>query len=267
MARAVRLGLDASWCHVMNRGAPARSPFPTRDDVAEFLGRVARLCERSLVEVHGYCVMDSHYHLLLRARERGLARLMRHLESGCAFRGPTRVVLIRAKRQLLQVSRYIHLNPVEAGLAARPEDWPHSSFRAYLDPVDAPPWLRTSAILGAFGSIGARHRYRRFVEAGIDLGAIARAVAEEFGVAVAGLRPRTRGGDPACRFARGALAHAARCLGADRPGAIAAWLGYRSPAGVARAERRFRVATAADPALAQRFADLLERLELRRRRR
>ena len=60
------------------------------------------------------------------------------------------------------------LNPVEEGLVSRPEDYPHSSYRAYLDPNEAPPWLVTSVILDRFGPTGARERYREFVEQGID---------------------------------------------------------------------------------------------------
>jgi hypothetical protein len=69
---------------------------------------------------------------------------------------------------LLCAARYIHLNPVEARLAVRPEDWSPSSYRGYLDPRRAPPWLHTRVVLGWFGSVGARARHREFVEQGVD---------------------------------------------------------------------------------------------------
>jgi hypothetical protein len=68
-------------------------------------------------------------------------------------------------RHLLRVTRYIHRNPVEAQLVADPADWPWSSYRGYLDPLDGPPWLRTDAVLSWLG-FGARQKYRRWVELG-----------------------------------------------------------------------------------------------------
>ncbi len=152
-------------------------------DVDDFKALLAELDERFRVEVHAYCLMGNHYHVLLRTPDANLSRVMRHLDGaytqrfhrrrgtdGPLFRGRYHAVLVQADRHLLQVSRYIHLNPVEAGLVTRAEDWPHSSFRGYLDPVRAPRWLRTSAVLGHFGSIGTRQQYRRFVAMGLDPG-------------------------------------------------------------------------------------------------
>jgi hypothetical protein len=67
-------------------------------------------------------------------------------------------------RHLLHVTRYIHRNPVEAGLVPHPADWPWSSYRGYLDGGAAPRWLRTRAVLGWLGSLGPRERYRELVE-------------------------------------------------------------------------------------------------------
>ena len=69
-------------------------------------------------------------------------------------------------RHMLQVTRYIHRNPVEAGVVARPGGWRWSSYMGYVDRLQAPPWLRTDAVLGWMGSIGGRQRYRRYVESG-----------------------------------------------------------------------------------------------------
>ncbi len=163
----------------MNRGAAGCRAFPSPEDAAEFLGLVGEICRTCPVEVHAYCVMGNHYHLLIRALGLDLERVMESLEGAYAIRharrhgasGPSLggkglTLPVHRSRHLLVVSRYIHRNPVEAGLVTRPEDWPHSSFRAYLNPAFAPSWLRTAAILGAFGSIGARQRYRSFVEEG-----------------------------------------------------------------------------------------------------
>lgn len=183
MARPLRVLFGGAWYHVMNRGGSRRPVFPTPVDRADFLDLFGEITERYRLEIHAYCLMGNHYHALLRTAQPNLPDAMRHLDSvftqrfhrrhgtdGALFRGRYRAVLVQANRYMLHVSRYIHLNPVEAALARRAEDWPFSSYRGYLDPRLAPPWLETSVILGSFGSIGSRHAYRRFVEAGLDPG-------------------------------------------------------------------------------------------------
>jgi len=128
--------------------------------------------------------MGNHYHLLVRVSEGDLSRAIDRLERAFEtrlrrrhggepprFRGRFRACPVGAMRNLVLVSRYVHLNPVEAGLTSRAEDWPWSSMRGYLNPAAAPSWLRTSAVLGWFGGIGARQRYRKFVRDGLDRGA------------------------------------------------------------------------------------------------
>ena len=117
------------------------------------------------MEIHAYCTMGNHYHLLARAEEPELLRALVELERSIPGQlGRPRLRRMALGRHLLQVTRYIHRNPVEAGLVRSPADWPWSSYRAYLDPADAPHWLRHAAVLGWLGSIGARQRYRRYVE-------------------------------------------------------------------------------------------------------
>jgi REP element-mobilizing transposase RayT len=133
------------------------------------------------IEVHAYCLMGSHYHLLLCTPTAGLGRAMRHLDGvytqrfnrcvqtdGPLFRGRYRSVLIGEDSHLCCVSRYIHLNPVEAKLVARPERYRASSYRAFLGFDSAPSWLHTVETLNRFEPGNARQGYRRFVEWGID---------------------------------------------------------------------------------------------------
>ena len=118
------------------------------------------------VDVHAFCVLPGHFHLLLRSAI-GAAYTL-----ALAVAGPSgqaiRMVGVGFGRHLMEVSRYIHLNPVEAGLTTGADEWPFSSFRFYLGEPPAPAWLVTEAVLGRFGTIGARHRYRAYVEAGLD---------------------------------------------------------------------------------------------------
>ena len=130
-----------------------------------FVADLGGIAECFVVEIHAYCTMGNHYHLLARGEEGELRRAVARLEKGIpGDAGRPRLRRMAVGRHLLQVTRYIHRNPVEARLVERPADWPWSSYRGYLDPADAPHWLRSDAVLGWLGSIGARQRYRRYVE-------------------------------------------------------------------------------------------------------
>jgi REP element-mobilizing transposase RayT len=166
----------------MNRGADRQRIFFFREDRRHFLDLLGVISEIYGIEIHAFCLMPNHYHLLVCTPEAGLGRAMRHLNAvyaqqlnrrtkrdGPVFRGRYTALLIDSDSYQLQVSRYIHLNPVEAGLADQPEAYSDSSYRAYLARERAPDWLHTGAILGRFhaGSLAAGE-YRIFVESGID---------------------------------------------------------------------------------------------------
>jgi hypothetical protein len=119
--------------------------------------------------------MGNHYHLLLRTPDANLSRAIRHLDGvytqhfnrstgtdGPLFRGRYRSIVVDADQYLLQVSRYIHRNPLEAGIVDELVDYPWSSYRAYALDADVMPWLHRSTIRSA---LSARpERYRAFVE-------------------------------------------------------------------------------------------------------
>jgi putative transposase len=153
------------WYHVVNCGVNNSVLFQTTDEVADFIAVLGEVAQRFAVEIHAYCVMGTHYHLLARAQEDELLRAIEILEADVvAAAARARLRRMAVGRHLLRVTRYIHRNPVEAQLVRRPQDWPWSSYRGYLDHLDAPHWLRSDAVLGWLGSIGARQRYRLFVE-------------------------------------------------------------------------------------------------------
>ena len=156
----------ASWYHVVNRGVDGSSPFPTPDARDRFVSTLERIAYRFAVELHAYCALESHYHVLVRADESEARRAFDRLDHECSeTTDGARFRRMAQGRHLLQVTRYIHRNPVEAGLVGRPGEWRWSSYRAYLDLLRTPPWLRTAAVLGWLGSIGARKRYRCCVKA------------------------------------------------------------------------------------------------------
>ena len=98
-------------------------------------------------------------------RDADLRRAFLKLDADCSLTAEgARFRRMVFGRHLLQVTRYIHRNPVDAGLVPRPGDWRWSSYAGYVNSLEAPPWLRSTAVLGCLGSIGARHRYRVLVE-------------------------------------------------------------------------------------------------------
>jgi putative transposase len=165
MARPLPIVRAGGWYHVVNRGVNRSALFRTPQTTDAFVARLGEVAQRFAVEIHAYCAMGNHYHVLARGLEAELLRAITPLEAGIAGNtARARLRRMAVGRHLLQVTRYIHRNPVEAGLALRPADWPWSSYPGYLDRLDGPHWLRSEVVLGWLGSIGSRQRYRRYVE-------------------------------------------------------------------------------------------------------
>lgn len=178
MPRKRRVDHEGAWHHVMNRGIDHARIF---DDVATkiFLIELRDACSRHRIQVHVYCVLPNHYHLLLHTPEAGLSPAMQTLSSrftqavnrlrardGPLFKGRFRSVAIEDDAHLVQVSRYIHLNPVEAGLVTAPEQWGCSSAGSYLGLVARPEWLCVDELLGMFGTANAKAAYAEYLRGG-----------------------------------------------------------------------------------------------------
>jgi hypothetical protein len=93
---------------------------------------------------------------------------IRRRTDGAVFRGRFVSKSVNDDSHLLECLRYIHLNPVDAGLALRPEAWPWSSARAYDCSAQSSPWLIVDALLEMFGPPQAREQYRRFMDDGVS---------------------------------------------------------------------------------------------------
>lgn len=179
MARPLRIEYPGAWYHVMNRVAGRGIVFRERWTTELFLHLLQDLDQRFSVECHAYCLMGNHYHLLLRTPEPNLGRAMRHFNGlftqqfnrhlrrdGPLFRGRYKAILVDADSYLLAVSRYIHRNPIEAGLVKKLDSYTPSSYPAYVGRVACPDWLQTRTVLGVLGPRAKPSYYRALVEEG-----------------------------------------------------------------------------------------------------
>ena len=147
----------------MNRGIDRASIF---DEAATtiFLIELRDACATYAVEVHGYCILPNHYHLLLHTPQAGLSLVMQRLSSRFTQAvNRLRSVPIKDDAHLMRVSQYIHLNPVEARLVLAPEAWSWSSAPAYLGLVARPDWLHVDALLEMFGTANPEATYAQFL--------------------------------------------------------------------------------------------------------
>ncbi len=180
MARQLRLEYPDAYYHVINRGAGRKRIFHDKEFYGIFLTLLEEIKENFGIEIHAYCLMSNHYHLLLQTPRGNLSRAMRHLngvytqrhnrllkKDGSLFRGRFKAILIDAENYLLHVSRYIHLNPVDANLIENPENYPWSSFR-YYGAEKKPNWLTSEEILNRFNVKNKKNAYSTFVSEGVD---------------------------------------------------------------------------------------------------
>ncbi|MCP3912280.1 MAG: hypothetical protein GY713_15150 [Actinomycetia bacterium] len=176
MPRPHRIQFPGAWYHLFNRGARRQRVFSDPTDRQRFLDLMADVVDDFSLEIHAYCLMGNHYHLLVRTPLANLSLAMkdligfytqaynrRHGVDGALFRGRFQSVLVDHERYLLSVSRYIHRNPLDAGLTDDLVAYPWSSFPAYARHDQVPSWLRTQETLDLAGS---PERYQLFVETG-----------------------------------------------------------------------------------------------------
>jgi len=182
MARPLRIEFPGALYHVVSRGNE-RKPI-VRDDVdrEKRLDWLRRTVETYGWRLHAFVLMTNHEHLFVETPEPNLSAGMqylggsytsyfnrRHRRSGHLFQGRFRGHLIEEEGYFLEVSRYIHLNPVRAKRVERPEDYRWSSCGGYVAARRAVGWVSYERVLGEFGrDVGnARRAYRRFLQAGV----------------------------------------------------------------------------------------------------
>lgn len=182
MARPLRIDYPGAYYHITTRGVGCQNIFFEESDKLMFLEILKEMSKRWAIIIHGYCLMSNHYHLEVEVPEGNLSRSMQWLNQvyaghinrtqgrvGHLFQGRFKSVLVEAETHLHLLTRYIHLNPVRAGIVKRPLDYKWSSYRTYLGLNKRPVWLEVSKTLDNFGisKKEQRTRYRKFVEEGL----------------------------------------------------------------------------------------------------
>lgn len=182
MVRPLRIEYPNALYHVTTRGNEKKAIFKKARDRELFLNTLADVNKRYNWICHAYCLMNNHYHLLVETPDGNLSVGMRQLNgvytqhfnkqyrrSGHLFQGRYKAILIQKDSHLLEVCRYVVLNPVRAQIVNNPEEWESSSYRATAGFEKPHGCLSPAWILSLFGSsmsINAK-RYRRFVMEGI----------------------------------------------------------------------------------------------------
>jgi len=160
MTRPLRIEYPGAWHHVMNRGRRGEDIFLRPEDCRLFLQIVREACEGWNLKVSAYCLMTNHYHLLVNTPDGNLSRCMRHINGvytqrfnrshhfdGQLFRGRFKSVLIEEDSHLLEVMRYIHRNPLIAGLCQQLDGYPWSSHGGYLSSAKQWDWIKKEPLL------------------------------------------------------------------------------------------------------------------------
>jgi len=213
MARAVRIQRSGAWYHITSRGNERRPIYRDEVDRRHFCQLLAGAVERYRLLLHAYVLMENHYHLLMETLEANLSRAMqwvnvsystwfnrRHRRCGHLFQGRYQAIVVDRLGWGLEVSRYVHLNPVRVerlglgkearqldrlGIGSRPDAaqvrdrigqlrrYRYSSYRAYAGLEKAPDWLTCQSVLELMGSGSLskqRQAYRQHVESAVRQG-------------------------------------------------------------------------------------------------
>jgi REP element-mobilizing transposase RayT len=180
MPRPLRIEYPDAWYHILSRARQGQEAFLAQEDHNSFIDLLIDTSEMFNMKVAAYCLMNSHYHLLIQTPDANLSRCMRHINGvytqrynarnacdGNLFRGRYKCILIDAESYLLEIVRYIHRNPLRADIVDKLSDYPWSSHKAYISKAKKWEWLNKNNILGMFSrdkSLQTR-AYKRFVSA------------------------------------------------------------------------------------------------------
>jgi len=158
--------------------------YDNKADRYQFLSILEQACKRYQWSVYAYCLMDNHFHLLIETRESTLSKGMRHVNGvytqwynhtrkekrfGHLFQGRFKAILVEKDHYLLELCRYVVLNPIRAKMVKELIDYPWSSYRATVGYYKAGEWLDVDWVLSQFGKQKRRaiEKYCQFIEEGV----------------------------------------------------------------------------------------------------
>jgi REP element-mobilizing transposase RayT len=185
MARPLRLEFAGALYHVTARGDRQEPIVEDDTDRLAFVDLLAKEVTQQGWLLHAFCLMDNHYHLLVETPEPNLVRGMRrfngvytqafnrrHRRAGHVLQGRYKAILVEKQTHLLELCRYVVLNPLRAGMTRAPGDWPWSSYLATAGKMPCPHWLAADAVLSLFATqrSQAQRAYVRFVAQGSQSG-------------------------------------------------------------------------------------------------
>ncbi|MFC1824951.1 transposase [Thermodesulfobacteriota bacterium] len=163
MSRPLRIQYPDAWYHVMNRGRRGEQIFEIKEDYLSFIDLLKELDEVFNVRIAAYCLIPNHYHLLVQTPDANLSRAMRHLNGiytqrfnkrhgydGQLFRGRYKSIVIESDSYALELVRYIHRNPLEAGLVNSLQKYQWSTHKIYLSDSKKWKWMHKDYILKLF---------------------------------------------------------------------------------------------------------------------
>ena len=181
MSRPLRIEFAGALYHVTSRGDGQEDIYLDDADRKNYLEVLSDVCDRFNWVVHAYCLMSNHYHLLIETPDSNLSKGMRQLNGvytqrfnrkhkrvGHVFQGRYKAIIVQKESYLLELARYIVLNPVRAQMVRSAKDWPWSSYRATAGFINAEKWLTVNWILSSFArkKTDAVILYRSFVSEG-----------------------------------------------------------------------------------------------------
>lgn len=145
MARPYRLQAESCFYHITSRGDDRKKIFLNESDYRKFLEYILSAKEKFKFYLYAYCLMGNHYHLFLQTTQANISAVMqfinssyttyyniRHKRCGHLFQGRYKSIIVEADSYFLELTRYIHLNPVKAKIVISPEEYPWSSYKGYL---------------------------------------------------------------------------------------------------------------------------------------
>lgn len=183
MPRPTKIEYEGAFHHVMNRGRHKKTIFREDNDFEVFLNILSEVSKKYSAVIHVYCLMSNHYHLLVETPKANLSQIMKHVnglytqrynrkykKDGTLFRGRYKSVLVDEDAYLLQLTRYIHRNPMEVKkkMVEQLCEYPWSSYPAYINKSKPEKWLFRDR---TYQMLGLRHRYKGYfdyVEKGVD---------------------------------------------------------------------------------------------------